>query len=113
MDPFGGGGAPAPQIQTKKVTLVIDDSALKEDEIGRASKGKAITLVVVGVVVGLAVGFGVGNTADKRHQYEMAVADGKAIYTKVQEVSKSVDQAKAALKRAVDASTGGCSPVGV
>lgn len=66
-----------------------------------------MALVIVGVIVGLGVGFGVGNTADKRHQYKMAVQDGKDIYSKVQEVSKTVDQAKALVKQAFDASSGG------
>jgi hypothetical protein len=105
IDPFGGGAAP--QAQARKVTLVIDDSAVKDDEIGRKSRSKSLVLVVIGVGVGLVAGFGIGNTMDKNHQYSMAVADGKAIYTKVQEVSKNVDAAKATLKRAVEASSGG------
>jgi hypothetical protein len=106
VDPFASA-SPATIAHTKKVTLVIDDSAVKEDEIGRKSRTRSIVLVVIGVVVGLGVGFGIGNTADKRHQFSMAVADGKDIYTKIQEVSKNVDQAKALVKQAVDASSGG------
>lgn len=66
-----------------------------------------MVLVIVGIVLGLGVGFGIGNTADKRHQYTMAVQDGKDIYSKVQDVSKTVDQAKTLVKQALDASTGG------
>jgi hypothetical protein len=106
MDPFAApAGAAIPQ--QKKVTLVIDDSAIKEDEIGRKSRTRSMVLVVVGVLLGLGVGFGIGNTADKRHQYKMAVQDGKDIYSKVQEVSKTVDQARTLVKQAVDASSGG------
>lgn len=89
------------------MTLVIDDSAVKEDEIGRKSRTRSMVLVVIGVVLGLGVGFGIGNTADKRHQYNLAVQDGKDIYSKIQEVSKTVDSAKALVKQAVDASAGG------
>jgi hypothetical protein len=106
VDPFASA-QPGSVVGPKKVTLVIDDSAVKEDEIGRKSRMKSIVLVVVGVVLGLGVGFGVGNTADKRHQYNMAVQDGKDIYAKIQEVSKNVDAAKALVKQAVDASSGG------
>lgn len=106
VDPFAAASA-ASIPQAKKVTLVIDDSAVKEDEIGRKSRTKSMALVIVGIIVGLGVGFGVGNTADKRHQYKMAVQDGKDIYSKIQEVSKTVDQAKALVKQALDASTGG------
>jgi hypothetical protein len=105
VDPFAAASGAA--IGTKKVTLVIDDSAVKEDEIGRKSRTRSMVLIIVGVVLGLGVGFGIGNTMDKRHQYSMAVQDGKDIYAKVQEVSKTVDQAKAIVKQALDASSGG------
>jgi hypothetical protein len=106
VDPFAAASA-ATIAHSKKVTLVIDDSAVKEDEIGRKSRTRSLVLVIVGLLVGLGVGFGIGNTADKRHQFKMAVADGKDIYSKIQEVSKTVDQAKALVKQAVDASSGG------
>ena len=89
------------------MTLVIDDSAVKESEIGRKSTGKAIAIAATGAIVGLAIGFGIGNTMDKRTQYSMAVRDGKEIYAKVQEVSKSVDTAKDLVKKAVEAASGG------
>ena len=106
VDPFASASAAA-VAANKKVTLVIDDSAVKEDEIGRKSRTRSLVLVIVGIIVGLGVGFGIGNTADKRHQYTMAVQDGKDIYAKVQEVSKTVDAAKALVKQALDASSGG------
>lgn len=105
VDPFAASAAVAPQ--QRKVTLVIDDSAVKEDEIGRKSRTRGLVLVIVGILLGLGMGFGVGNTADKRHQYNMAVQDGKDIYAKVQEVSKTVDAAKVLVKQALDASAGG------
>ncbi|HEX7478354.1 MAG TPA: hypothetical protein VF331_11145 [Polyangiales bacterium] len=105
FDPLAAAAPSA--IQTKHVTLVIDDSAVKEDEIGRKSRARSMVLVLVGILLGLAVGFGVGNTRDQRHQYSMAVADGKAIYAKIQEVSKQVEQAKGLVKQVVEASTGG------
>jgi hypothetical protein len=105
VDPFAAASGAA--IGAKKVTLVIDDSAVKEDEIGRKSRTKSMVLIIIGVVLGLGVGFGIGNTMDKRHQYSMAVQDGKDIYAKVQEVSKTVDAAKLLVKQALDASSGG------
>jgi len=86
---------------------VIDDSAVKEDEIGRKSRGRTIALATICILVGLGAGFGIGNTTDQRKQFSAAVRDGKEIYAKVEEVSKSVDTAKELLKKAVDASTGG------
>jgi hypothetical protein len=91
----------------KRVTLVIDDSAVKEDEIGRKTRGRVVAAAVVCGLLGVAAGFGVGNTADRRSQYKMAVHDGKEIYSKIQEVQKSVETAKDLLKKAVDASSGG------
>jgi hypothetical protein len=106
MDPFAAASA-STAAASRRVTLVIDDSAVKEDEIGRKSRGRAIALVVVGLLLGIAAGFGVGSTADKRTQYKIAVRDGKDIYARVQDVSKTVETAKELIKRAVDASAGG------
>jgi hypothetical protein len=89
------------------VTLVIDDSAVKEDEIGRKSRGKTIAIVVTCILVGIVIGFGVGSTRADRNQFKAAVADGKAIYARVQEVSKVVETASASVKQAVEASSGG------
>jgi hypothetical protein len=104
VDPFAAsvptGAAP------KRVTLVIDDSAVKEDEIGRKSRSRTIVTVLTGIILGLAIGYGIGNTIDKRSQYSMAVRDGKEIYAKIQEVSKNVDTAKELVKKAVDAAAG-------
>jgi hypothetical protein len=87
--------------------LVIDDSAVKEDEIGRKSRGKVIAAGTVLGLLGLGIGFGIGSTKADRSQFAAAVRDGKDIYNKIQEVSKTVDSAKDLLKTAVDASSGG------
>lgn len=105
VDPFAAASGAA--AGAKRVTLVIDDSAVKEDEIGRKSRGRIITAAVVCGLLGIGAGFGIGNTADKRSQYKMAVHDGKEIYAKIQEVQKTVETAKGLLKNAVDASSGG------
>jgi hypothetical protein len=91
----------------KKVRLVIDDSAVKEDEIGRKSGTRNILLVCIGLALGVAAGFGVGSTGAERNQYNMAVADGKDIYNRVNEVSKTLETAKGFLKAAVDSTQGG------
>ena len=106
MDPFAAASG-AQIAQAKRVTLVIDDSAVKEDEIGRKSRGRTIGVATICILLGIGVGFGVGNTADRRSQYSAAVRDGKEIYNKIQEVQKSVDGAKELLKKALEASTGG------
>lgn len=105
VDPFAAasGAVAAP----KRVTLVIDDSAVKDDEIGRRSRGKVLAIVIVCVLLGLGAGYGVGSTTASRGQYKMAVRDGKEIYSRIQEVQKSVETAKDLLKRAVDASSVG------
>lgn len=84
---------------------MIDDSAVKEDEIGRKSRGRAIAIATTGALLGIGIGFGVGSTMDTRKQYSMAVRDGKEIYAKIQEVSKNVDTAKELVKKAVDAAS--------
>lgn len=107
-----GAGSPfapaaAPPVGERKVTLVIDDSAVKEDEIGRKSRGRAIMMIVLGLVLGLAVGLGIGSTGASRNQYNMAVRDGKDIYNKINEVSSVLEEAKGHLKKAVDSTQGG------
>ncbi|HEX4354171.1 MAG TPA: hypothetical protein VHZ95_14680, partial [Polyangiales bacterium] len=105
VDPFAA--ATAVPAGDKRVTLVIDDSAVKEDEIGRKSRGRTIAMAVTFILLGLAIGFGIGNTADKRTQYRLAVRDGKDIYARINEVSKTVETARDLVKKAVDESSGG------
>lgn len=94
-------------VTERKVRLVIDDSAVKEDEIGRKSNLRGIVLVVVGSVLGLAIGFGIASTAADRKQFSMAVRDGKDIYARVTDVGKTIEAAKSNLKKAVESSQGG------
>ncbi len=96
----------APMLQNRKITLVIDDSAVKEDEIGRKSRTRNIVLIAIGVALGLAFGFGLGATGSENTQYNLAVADGKDIYKRINEVSTILDVAKAKL-RSVSNSMGG------
>jgi hypothetical protein len=105
VDPFAA--AAAQPVGNRRVTLVIDDSAVKEDEIGRKSRGRTIAVASTCILLGLAIGFGVGNTTDKRTQYKLAVRDGKDIYARVQDVSKNIDAARELVKKAVEVSTGG------
>ncbi|MDH5674643.1 MAG: hypothetical protein OEZ06_21120 [Myxococcales bacterium] len=99
--------AAAPAFTEKKVTLVIDDSAVKDDEVGRKAKSRNLILVSVGLVVGFVVGFGIFSTSADRKQFTMAVADGVDIYNKVQEVSKILDAANSELKKVTAATAGG------
>ncbi len=98
--------APSAMME-RKVRLVIDDSAVKEDEIGRKSNTRNIVLVLIGITLGLVAGFSVGSTIAERKQFSMAVRDGKDIYARVNDVGKTVEVAKSKLKAAIDASQGG------
>lgn len=86
---------------------MIDDSAVKEDEIGRKSRGKMLAVAVVCGLVGIGAGFGIGSVRSDRNQFKSAVRDGKEIYAKIQEVQKSVETSRGLLKQAVEASSGG------
>jgi hypothetical protein len=92
-------------VVEKKVKLVIDDSAVKSSEVGRKSAN--LVLVGIGIALGLAVGFAVASTGADRKQYNMAVRDGKDIYKRINDVSKTLDTAESHLKAAVTASQGG------
>ena len=98
---------PPGMVAEKKVRIVIDDSAIKEDEIGRKSATRNVVLVIIGLALGTAAGFGVGSTAAERKQYSMAVRDGKDIYARIQEVSRTLEPVQASLRAAVEASRGG------
>jgi hypothetical protein len=106
VGPFEMGMPPAAMLE-KKVRLVIDDSAIKESEIGRKGGTRNTILVVIGLGLGLAAGLGVGSTGAERNQYNMAVRDGKDIYNRINEVSKTLEEANGYLKAAADASQGG------
>lgn len=102
-DPFAAssaGGVAAPA--QRQVRLVIDDSAVNESEIGRRSLMRGVVVAAVGVALGVALGYGVGSTVGDRNLFKLAVQDGKDIYAKIQEVSKSVETAKKNLKDALD-----------
>lgn len=107
VGPFEMGGLGGGMVAEKKVRLVIDDSAIKESEIGRKGSTRNTILVAVGLGLGLAAGFGIGSTGADRGQYNMAVRDGKDIYNRVNDVSKQLDEANGYLKAAVEASQGG------
>jgi hypothetical protein len=94
-------------VVEKKVRLVIDDSAVNDSEIGRKNTTRNAILVAIGLGLGLVGGYGVGSTSADRNQYNMAVRDGKDIYAKVNEVSKTLDEAKLKVREAMEASQGG------
>jgi hypothetical protein len=98
--------APA-QVTEKKVRLVIDDSAVKDSEIGRKGSTVAIITLAIGGVLGLGIGFGIGSTKAENNQFNMAVRDGKDIYAKINEVSKKLETAQASVRAALEASQGG------
>jgi hypothetical protein len=98
---------PAAPVEDRKVRIVIDDTAVKDAEIGRHSNVRNGVLIAVGLLLGLAVGFGVGNTGSERKQYNFAVQDGKLLYGRIGDVSKVMETARASLKTAVEASQGG------
>lgn len=100
------GAAPVGIVE-KKVKLVIDDSAVKESEIGRKGGVRNLVLVVIGLALGVVAGFGVGSTGADRKQYNMAVRDGKDIYKRIGDVSKVLETAQGHLRAAVEASQGG------
>jgi hypothetical protein len=95
------------QVTEKKVRLVIDDSAVKDSEIGRRGSTVAVITLAVGAALGLFIGYGIGNTKDQNSQFNMAVRDGKEIYLKINEVSKKLETAQAAVRSAMEASQGG------
>lgn len=100
------GAAPAGIVE-KRVKLVIDDSAVKESEIGRRGGARNFVLVVIGLALGVVSGLFLGNTGADRTQYNMAVRDGKDIYKRIQEVSTTLDAARGHLRSAVEGSQGG------
>jgi hypothetical protein len=94
-------------VVEKKVKLVIDDSAVKESEIGRQSGSRNLILIGIGIGLGLVVGFLSGNTVADNRQYNMAVRDGKDIFKRVSEVQKKLEEADGHVRAAVEASQGG------
>jgi len=103
-DPFAQA---APAVVEKKVTLVIDDSAVSASDIGKKSTMKVIIVLLVGIVVGVTLGFMVGNTAGDRKMWDTVISDTKALYNTITEVSKSVEQAKTQVQTLYSTSQGG------
>jgi hypothetical protein len=105
--PFDVMGTAPTAVVEKKVKLVIDDSAVKESEIGRRGGARNMVLVAIGLALGVVAGFGVGSTGADRKQYNMAVRDGKDIYKRIGDVSKVLETAQGHIRAAVDATQGG------
>ena len=105
--PFAVGAPVQQQIVEKKVRLVIDDSAIKDDEIGR--KTSMTTLIVAGIaaMLALGLGLGVGLTRAENNLWNLALHDAKDIYTKINATSKDVEAAKQAVQKIVATSQGG------
>lgn len=104
-DPFAQQATAA--AGEKKVTLVIDDSAISESEIGKKSRIKNLILIAAGILVGIILGFMVGNTAGDRKMWETVINDTKDLYKKVNEVSQVVEEAKNHVQTLYSASQGG------
>lgn len=100
-DPFAAASPAA--VGERKVTLVIDDSAVNQADIGRQSNRSSMIAFVLGAGLGCVIAGAFMSTSNERQQYNMAVRDGKEIYAKVQEVSKVLDSAKGHVKAAVAA----------
>ncbi len=104
-DPFGAAAAPV--VAEKKVTLVVDESAIKDSQVARRAWTKNLIILGVGGLVGVLMGFMVGNTAGDRKLWSMVIQDGKDIYKMVTEVSKVVGEAKGHVTAMYEASRGG------
>src|SRR5262245_29280881 len=91
--PFAAAAAPTQQVVEKKVRLVIDDSAVKDSEIGRQTS--VTTLIVAGIVgvLGLGLGLGVGLTRAENNLWNLALHDAKDINTRINAASKTFDEA--------------------
>jgi len=100
-DPFAAASGAALASAEKKITLVIDDSAVNQADIGRESKRASMIAFALGAMLGCVLAGAFMSTSNERQQYNMAVRDGKEIYAKVQEVSKVLDEAKKHIKAAV------------
>jgi hypothetical protein len=105
-----GKAAPAKQ----EVRIVVDEQAVdsaKEDSAKRTRKMMLIAGAAAGVL-GILLGMLAGSITARRRAYNVAVTDGKDIYTKVREASDQVAKAKTLLDRAEDAakSRPGASP---
>ncbi|MBN1653468.1 MAG: hypothetical protein JXA30_06795 [Deltaproteobacteria bacterium] len=105
VDPFAQ--AVATGYEEKKVTLVIDDSAVKSSEIGKKSSVMVFIVLGVGIIVGLILGFMVGNTTGDRKLWKMVIDDTKNLYSTVNETSKAVEDAKTQVQTLYATSQGG------
>ena len=93
--------APAKQ----EVRIVVDEQAVDFAKEGTARRTRKMMLIAgtTAGVLGILLGILAGSITARRRAYNVAVADGKEIYTKVREASDQVAQAKVLLDRAQDA----------
>ncbi|QQR91832.1 MAG: hypothetical protein IPJ88_09080 [Myxococcales bacterium] len=85
----------------REVRIVVDESAMADSEIGKSRFRMMAIVGGITALVGLVLGYGVGSTSGMNEIYNRTVRDGKDIYAKVQESSKSVLEAQSLVTKAV------------
>ena len=97
-NPFASA-TPSLAPEQREVRIVVDDSAVDQEAIGKKQKSKNMLLVGVGALVGILFGFVSGSTNGENKIFNAAVEDGQAIYQTVMEARQKMGEANDLMTR--------------
>lgn len=93
-DPFGA----VQQVQQKVVRIEYDDKPVEDAEIGRKRSRSYWVIGAVMTFVGFLLGLAVVGVGNRNKQTNLAIADGKEIYKKVQSSSNVMEALSADIR---------------
>jgi hypothetical protein len=85
--------------EQREVRIVIDDSAVDQEAIGKKQKGKNAVLIIAGALVGILFGFVSGSTNGENKIFNAAVLDGQSIYETVTQARERMEEAHDLMER--------------
>jgi hypothetical protein len=104
-DPFAAAAAAAPR--EKKVTLVLDETAVREGKSARRASARNRILLVIGFAAGVVLGMLMGMSSSESKISKLAEKDAEAVRETVEKVSKPVSEASGYMQKLASSVNGG------
>lgn len=117
VPPIGPGASVAPRpfsSQThhsaapqQEMRIVVDEQSIQDAQAAQGSRTKMLLIALAGgALLGIILGFTVGKGSSGRAQFELAVQDGKDIYSSVRTATDTVNKAQTLIDKILQAASG-------